>query len=59
MVVIEELVLLMLKLNPESVLLAFRTSPGRSRTRMVPLVDRLLQLGHRSVDDFLPELFRA
>ena len=56
---IEELVLLLLELNPEPVLLALGATPGRNGPRMMPLVDLLLQLGHRSVDDFLPELLRA
>jgi hypothetical protein len=60
-VVVEKLVLLVLELNPESVLLALRAAAGmahrsRSWSRVVPLTDLLLQLGHWGVDDLLADL---
>jgi hypothetical protein len=70
-----ELILLMLKLNSESVLLAFRTSPGHQVITLllvlllrmlllrmlllrviVTVVDLLLQLCDRRVNDFLTNL---
>lgn len=59
MMVVEELILLVLKLDSEAVLFTLRTTTGLHCTRIVSLVDLLLELGNRSVDYFLPQLFRA
>ncbi len=70
-VVMVELILLMLKLNPESVLFALRASPAHQVITLllvllmlllmllrmiVTVVDLLLQLRDRRVNDFLTNL---
>ena len=53
-----KLILLVLKLNPESILFSFRTCPSLSLgwTRVVSLVDLMLKLSHRCIDDLLSQL---
>jgi hypothetical protein len=66
-VVMVKLVCMMLKLNSKPILLALGTSPAHHvldltrivdlhLTRVVPLVDFMLELSHRCVYDFLPKL---
>ena len=53
-----KLILLVLKLDPESVLLPFRTcsSLALGRTWVMPLVDLMLELCHRCINDLLSQL---